>query len=137
LHLGVLYRAGFDLTYPGSLLSECQQSFVGLEPQAGKMTGALFFACLEKGEFDTLNCVIHAEILSVIETTLNQILVGKGVARVVLTGDMVLLDGAIPIDSLDLAQIVLELQSVTGRDPFEGGFIEFRTVGELASLFSL
>jgi len=54
-----------------------------------------------------------------------------------LTGDIVLLDGAIPIDSLDLAQIVLELQSVTGRDPFEFGFTEFRTVEELASLFSI
>jgi len=72
-----------------------------------------------------------------IETILNQILGGKGIAHVVLSEDMALLDGALPIDSLDLAQIVLELQSLTGRDPFESGFIEFRTVGELASLFSL
>jgi len=50
---------------------------------------------------------------------------------------MLLLDEeALPIDSLDLAQIVLDLQSLTGRDPFEAGFIEFRTAGELASLFS-
>jgi acyl carrier protein len=78
-----------------------------------------------------------AEIQSVIETTLNQILDGKGDARVTLHGDTELLDGALPIDSLDLAQIVLELQSLTGRDPFEAGFIEFRTVGELAALFSI
>ena len=78
-----------------------------------------------------------AEIQSVIETTLNQILDGKGDGSVTLHGDTELLDGALPIDSLDLAQIVLELQSLTGRDPFEAGFIEFRTVGELAALFSI
>ncbi len=79
----------------------------------------------------------NADILSAIEITLNQILDGKGITRVVLTEDMVLLDGSLPIDSLDLAEIVLELQSVTGSDPFELGFTEFRTVGELASLFSI
>jgi acyl carrier protein len=80
--------------------------------------------------------VSKAEVLSAIETSLNQILDGKQVPHVALTEDTALLDGANPIDSLDLAQIVLELQSMTGRDPFEAGFIEFRTVGELASLFA-
>ncbi len=72
-----------------------------------------------------------------IEVTYNQILDDKGAQPAGLTEDTILLDGANPIDSLDLAQIVLELQSRTGRDPFEAGFIEFRTVGELASLFSV
>ena len=67
---------------------------------------------------------------------MNQILESKGVGRVTITEDTVLLDGAVSIDSLDLAQIVLDLQTVTGRDPFASGFIEFRTAGELASLFS-
>ena len=80
--------------------------------------------------------MIKTEILSVIETTLNQIQGAKGDAHVVLTEDTALLDGALSIDSLDLAQVVLELQSITGRDPFAAGFIEFRTVGELAALFT-
>ncbi len=82
------------------------------------------------------DCVIKTEILSVIETTLNQIQDAKGDPHVVLTDETELLDGPLSIDSLDLAQVVLELQSVTGRDPFQAGFIEFRTVGELAALFS-
>jgi len=85
----------------------------------------------------TLNGVSKAEVLSVIEATLNQILDGKGSAPVCVSAETLLLDGAIPIDSLDLAQLVLELQSLTGRDPFEAGFIEFHTAGELASLFSV
>jgi acyl carrier protein len=84
-----------------------------------------------------MTSVNKAEIQAIIERTLNQILEAKGRARVALTEDMLLLDEeALPIDSLDLAQIVLDLQSLTGRDPFEAGFIEFRTAGELASLFS-
>lgn len=77
-----------------------------------------------------------SEVLAETEATLNQILESKGVGRVTITEDTVLLDGAVSIDSLDLAQIVLDLQTVTGRDPFASGFIEFRTAGELASLFS-
>jgi acyl carrier protein len=80
--------------------------------------------------------VTKSEVLAETEATLNHILESKGVGRVTLTEDTVLLDGAVSIDSLDLAQIVLDLQTVTGRDPFAGGFIEFRTAGELASLFS-
>jgi acyl carrier protein len=40
------------------------------------------------------------------------------------------------IDSLDLATIVVQLTEATGEDPFQGGFIEFRTVGELTRLYS-
>jgi acyl carrier protein len=40
--------------------------------------------------------------------------------------------GAGPIDSLDLAAIVVELEKVTGRDSFRNGFINFCTVGQLA-----
>ena len=76
------------------------------------------------------------EVLSLIEKTLNEILEAKGAARLTVTEDFALLGGTHPIDSLDLAQVVLELQGRTGRDPFEDGFIEFRTAGELASLFS-
>ena len=77
-----------------------------------------------------------AEIAETIQASLDSLLAERGLAKVPVTADTALLDGGIPIDSLDLAQIVLELQSKTGRDPFEAGFVEFRTVGELTNLFS-
>lgn len=47
----------------------------------------------------------------------------------------VLLGRDLGIDSLDLAMLVRELEQTTGFDPFQHGFIEFRTVGELARLY--
>lgn len=78
----------------------------------------------------------HQELICRIQATLDQILDAKGVPRVELREEMPVLDGTLPIDSLDLAQIVIELQSATGKDPFRDGFIQFRTVGELARLFA-
>ncbi|MCL6506549.1 MAG: hypothetical protein K6T59_05955 [Bryobacteraceae bacterium] len=78
----------------------------------------------------------HEELLARIQAVLNQILDAKGVPRVELREEVPVLDGTLPIDSLDLAQIVIELQTATGKDPFRDGFIEFRTVGELARLFA-
>lgn len=77
-----------------------------------------------------------AEIATTIQTTLNRLLEDKGAPAVALSPDTALLEGGVPIDSLDLAQLVLELQEKTGRDPFASGFIEFRTVGELTKLFA-
>ena len=59
----------------------------------------------------------------------------KGILPNQRDGDTPLTGGELPIDSLDLATIVIEMQERTGRDPFESGFSEFRTVGELATLF--
>ena len=59
----------------------------------------------------------------------------KGIAPVKMNDDFVLLGGSLPLDSLDVAQVVLELQTLTELDPFERGFIEFSTVGQLADLF--
>jgi acyl carrier protein len=78
----------------------------------------------------------HEELLARIQALLNQILDAKGVPRVELREEAPVLDGTLPIDSLDLAQIVIELQTATGKDPFRDGFIQFRTVGELARLFA-
>ncbi len=49
--------------------------------------------------------------------------------------DSLILGGDLPIDSLDLATVVVELEAATGLDPFKDGFIEFQTVGELARLY--
>lgn len=43
--------------------------------------------------------------------------------------------GELPLDSLALAVIVVELEERTGKDPFKKGFIRFNTVGELAKLY--
>lgn len=77
-----------------------------------------------------------AEIATTIQGTLDRLLEDKGMPKVAVAPDTALLEGGVPIDSLDLAQLVLELQEKTGRDPFAAGFIEFRTVGELTQLFA-
>ncbi|UYN95917.1 MAG: acyl carrier protein [Enhydrobacter sp.] len=59
----------------------------------------------------------------------------KGLPVPVLTAETRVLGGDLPIDSLDLATVLIELQVELGRDPFADGFIEFRTIGELAALY--
>lgn len=39
------------------------------------------------------------------------------------------------LDSLDLAQVVIMLEEKTGKTPFDQGFINFRTIRELAKLY--
>lgn len=51
-----------------------------------------------------------------------------------LNADTVVLSGA-GLDSLDLAVVVIRLEERTGHDPFNAGFIHFRTIGELARLY--
>lgn len=43
--------------------------------------------------------------------------------------------GETSLDSLDLAQVIILLQEKTGKDPFSKGFINFKTVQELAALY--
>lgn len=78
----------------------------------------------------------EAEIVDEIERILVEIAEAKAVDAPQVTPETALLGGAVPIDSLDLAGIVVQLESATGYDPFSGGFIEFRTVGELAKLYA-
>jgi hypothetical protein len=47
-----------------------------------------------------------------------------------------LLGDSLPLDSLELAVVVLEMGKITGKDPFASGFIEFQTLGELARLYA-
>jgi acyl carrier protein len=39
------------------------------------------------------------------------------------------------LDSLDLAQVVIMLEEKTHKTPFAKGFIQFRTIQELATLY--
>lgn len=77
----------------------------------------------------------HAQVKSVIEETIRRLVVERGGTPVEMSGDTALLGGTVPIDSLDLATIVVELEAHFGVDPFKEGFIEFKTVDELAALY--
>jgi acyl carrier protein len=77
----------------------------------------------------------HQEVLNHIETILATIAASKGLAAPKIDPNMQLLGGGLPMDSLDLAALVVELEMVTGYDPFKAGFINFRTAGELAKLY--
>ena len=70
-----------------------------------------------------------------IRTLVTRIVTDKGQPAPELDANTELLGGAVGIDSLDLAMLVRELEEVVGFDPFQDGFIEFRTAGELAKLY--
>lgn len=66
---------------------------------------------------------------------LESISMSKGMPAPQIAADTELLGGALAIDSLDLASLVHQLERATGYDPFRSGFVNFRTVGELARLY--
>ncbi len=80
--------------------------------------------------------MLPSDVMETIQTSLDEILKAKGMEPVKITPETKLLDGSVPIDSLDLAQLVLELQAATGSDPFADGFVNFESASELSSLFS-
>jgi acyl carrier protein len=73
---------------------------------------------------------------SLVIEVVNAQITEKGETAPGLEEGTALLGGTLPIDSLDLAVIVIKLREATGKDPFESGFINFRTVGELARLYA-
>ncbi|MBL8475845.1 MAG: acyl carrier protein [Methyloversatilis sp.] len=75
------------------------------------------------------------QVRSTIIDLVGNILLERGEALPEIAGDTRLLGGPISIDSLDLATLVVQLEATFGKDPFQSGFIEFRTVDELAALY--
>jgi acyl carrier protein len=75
------------------------------------------------------------QLINAITEILGRIAQSKGSTLPKVGAGTRLLGGGLPIDSLDLAQLVVELVDVTDYDPFESGFVDFRTIGELAKLF--
>lgn len=57
------------------------------------------------------------------------------VSQVELTKNTKLLEEIIDFDSLELAGLVAHIEQFVDFDPFEGGFVEFETISELAELF--
>jgi acyl carrier protein len=76
-----------------------------------------------------------ADVEAEIARILDRMIAEKGETAPTIGGDTVLLGGTLPIDSLDLAVLVTELEQKTGQDPFADGFIHFQTVRELARLY--
>jgi acyl carrier protein len=76
------------------------------------------------------------EISDQIQAIVNRLLSQKGLAAFPLNTETRFLGGGLSLDSLDLAVLVTELQTTTGKDPFKSGFKQFQTVGELASLYA-
>ena len=52
-----------------------------------------------------------------------------------MTAEATLLGGELPLDSLDLATVLIEMQEQVGQDPFASGFMEFRTIGDLVNIY--
>ncbi len=78
----------------------------------------------------------YREVFAQLEAIIHDIASSKGASVPKLTESTLMLGDALPIDSLDLASIVVRLEEVTGYDPFSEGFIEFRTASELARLYA-
>lgn len=76
------------------------------------------------------------EIVDTVGEIVNRILRDKGNEPLAIDADTVIIGGDIPIDSLDLAAIVVELETRTGKDPFAEGLVDFSTVGDLADLYA-
>jgi acyl carrier protein len=77
-----------------------------------------------------------SELLAIINTFVNDIRRNKGLSQISVADSTPLLDDQAGLDSLDLAALVVELQGLSGRDPFEHGFVNFASAGELAALFA-
>lgn len=77
----------------------------------------------------------HTEVLAHIQRILGDLATAKGVRLGAVDESTKLLEGGLPIDSLDLSALVIQLEEITGHDPFREGFIDFRTVGELSRLY--
>lgn len=73
--------------------------------------------------------------LDLIRSELTQILIAKGAQIGEIAPETELLGGALDIDSLDLATLIVALEEQTGLTPFANGFVLFHTVGELSALF--
>jgi len=80
--------------------------------------------------------VTPAEAQAVIAEELTAIVAEKGDVPPPLDGTSVFLGGGLPIDSLDLATLLVVLEKRFGFDPFREGFRRFTTVGELAAIYA-
>jgi hypothetical protein len=74
----------------------------------------------------------QASIIGVVSEILRE----KGRREPQMAADTLLLGGPLGMDSLDLAVVVIRMGELTAKDPFENGFIDFRTIREMAELYA-
>jgi len=63
-----------------------------------------------------------------------KILINKGYSEIKLTLESTFL-GDLPMDSLDLATLIVSLEITTGLDPFKQGFKTFHSLEQLILLY--
>ena len=76
-----------------------------------------------------------ADVYALVTKSISDRLKEKGFVGADLKAETTLLGGDLPLDSLDLATVLIEMQEQVGQDPFAGGFVEFRTIGELVNIY--
>jgi acyl carrier protein len=82
-------------------------------------------------ESDRMDLDVYALITKSVSDRIKE----KGLQVPELRAETRMLGGELPLDSLDVAVIVIDMQQQVGVDPFASGFVEFYTIGELASLY--
>lgn len=75
------------------------------------------------------------ELLALIAAELAAIVAEKGDVLPEIGRDSVFLGSDLPVDSLDLATLLVALERKLGVDPFRAGFRRFTTAGELAEIY--
>lgn len=75
------------------------------------------------------------DIVSVIISEVVDIVTRKGYTAPIITIDSNLFDGTLPIDSLDIASIIIKLEELFDDNPLVVGFNYFQTVGDLACFY--
>lgn len=78
----------------------------------------------------------RSEVVATIREVLIEIIKERTSLVPEITEDTEFLGTELPIDSLDLATLVVELEQRLQQDPFKSGFKAFRTVGELSTLYA-
>lgn len=78
--------------------------------------------------------VLLEPMLRLVIDTISMTLEQAGHARPELHADTNILHDT-ELDSMGLAVVVVQLEELTGKDPFAEGFVNFSTVGELAALY--
>ncbi len=74
-------------------------------------------------------------IFDAIVEELSTLITDKGLPVPRIEAETEFLGDSLPIDSLDLATLLVMLERRTGHDPFRDGFRQFSTVGQLAALY--
>lgn len=74
------------------------------------------------------------QVIDLIISETQKLITSKGVSCPVIKAESNFLKD-LPMDSLDLATLIVALEDSTHIDPFRGGFKSFYTVAELAALY--